>query len=114
MSAENIKEEILGSKHFDYLKSLPSPCTPLTSKIPISQIRIKIPSLSHTQPFTISIQSPLPQTTPNMESQPPNRMDAIVVARYDNLVLLQPQNTLPGGDYQKYLPIFNGQGEVTT
>ena len=37
----------------------------------------------------------------------------MVAARYAPLVLPQPLNALPGGDYQKYLPSFNGQGETT-
>ena len=49
-----------------------------------------------------------------MEAQPPNRMDSIVASRYSPLVLHQALNSLCGGDYQKYLPRFNGQGEVTT
>ena len=73
-----------------------------------------MPSLSHTQPFTISIQLPLAQNTPNMESQPSNRMDVVVATRYDPLVSSQPLNYLHGGYYKKYLPIFNGQIEVTT
>ena len=36
----------------------------------------------------------------------------MVAARYAPLVLPQPLNALPGGDYQKYLPRFNGQGET--
>ena len=40
-------------------------------------------------------------------------MDCIVVGRYAPLVMPQPLHALPGGDYQKYLPRFNGQGEVT-
>ena len=47
--------------------------------------------------------------------QPPlDMMDRMVVARYAPLVLPQPLNALPGGDYQKYLDSFNGQGETTT
>ena len=49
-----------------------------------------------------------------MESQPPNKMDAIVAARYAPLVLPHPLKALPGGDYHKYIPRFNGQGEITT
>ena len=40
-------------------------------------------------------------------------MDRMVAARYAPLVLPQPLNALPGGDYKKYLPRFNGQGETT-
>ena len=38
----------------------------------------------------------------------------MVAARYAPLVFPQPLNALPGGDYQKYLPRFKGQGETTT
>ena len=42
-----------------------------------------------------------------------NQMVAMVAARYAPLVLPQPLNALLGGDYQKYLLRFNGQGDVT-
>ena len=45
--------------------------------------------------------------------QPLDMMDRMVAARYAPLVLPQPLNALPGGDYEKYLPRFNGQGETT-
>ena len=46
--------------------------------------------------------------------QPPlDMMDRMVAARYAPLVLPQPLNALPGGDFQKYFPRFNGQGETT-
>ena len=49
------------------------------------------------------------------QQQPPlDMMDGMVAARYAPLVLPQPLNALPQGDYQKYLPRFNGQGETTT
>jgi hypothetical protein len=44
---------------------------------------------------------------------PPNRMDAIVTARYAPLILPQPLNPLPAGDYLKYMPKFSGEGDVT-
>ena len=40
-------------------------------------------------------------------------MDRMVAYRYAPLVLPEPLNALPGGDYQKYLSRFNGQGETT-
>ena len=40
-------------------------------------------------------------------------MDRIVAARYAPLVMPQPFHALPGGDYQKYLPRFNGQVDTT-
>ena len=108
MSTGNIKEEILSSKQFDYLKSLSSPYTPLTSKNTIIQIGIKIPFISQIQPLTTQIQSPFSQATPKMAAQPLNMMDAIVATRYAPLVLPQPLNALLGGDYHKYLLRFNG------
>jgi hypothetical protein len=44
---------------------------------------------------------------------PRNRMDAIVVARYAPLVLPQPMNALPVGDYLKYMPKFTGEEDIT-
>ena len=41
-------------------------------------------------------------------------MDEIVAARYAPLVLPQPMNALPAGDYLKYMPKISGEGEVTT
>ena len=46
-------------------------------------------------------------------AQPQNRMAAMVAARYAPLFLPQPLNALPAGDYQNYLPRFNGQGDAT-
>ena len=40
-------------------------------------------------------------------------MAAMVAARYAPLVLPQPLNALPAGDYQNYLPRFYGQGDAT-
>jgi hypothetical protein len=42
-----------------------------------------------------------------------NRMDAIMVARYDPLILPQPMNALPAGDYLKYTPKFTGKEDIT-
>jgi hypothetical protein len=51
-----------------------------------------------------------------MESAHPpvNRMDAIVVAMYAPLVLPQPMNPLPVGDYLKYMPKFTEDEDITT
>jgi ribonuclease HI len=40
-------------------------------------------------------------------------MDAIVAARYAPLVLPQPLNALPTGDYPKYMPKFTGEEDIT-
>jgi hypothetical protein len=44
---------------------------------------------------------------------PRNRMDAIVAARYAPLILPQPMNALPAGDYLKYMPKFTGEEDIT-
>jgi hypothetical protein len=44
---------------------------------------------------------------------PRNRMDSIVAARYAPLVLPQPMNVLPIGDYIKYMPNFTGEEDIT-
>jgi hypothetical protein len=43
-----------------------------------------------------------------------NRMDVIIVVGYAPLVLPHVLYAFPAADYMKYLPRFNGEGEVTT
>jgi hypothetical protein len=43
---------------------------------------------------------------------PANRMDAIVAARYAPLVLPQPMNSFPPGDYLKYMPKFTREEDI--
>jgi hypothetical protein len=45
---------------------------------------------------------------------PTSRMDSIVATRYTPLVLPQPVNSLPPGDYLKYMPKFTGEEDITT
>ena len=47
------------------------------------------------------------------QQQPLDMMDRMVATRYAPFVLPRPLNALPGGDYQNYLPRFDGQGEIT-
>jgi hypothetical protein len=44
---------------------------------------------------------------------PRNIMDSIVAARYAPLILPQPMNDLPAGDYLKYMPKFMGEEDIT-
>ena len=44
---------------------------------------------------------------------PLNRMDAIIVAMYAPLILPQPTNPFPAGDYLKYMPKFTGEVDIT-
>jgi hypothetical protein len=83
---------------------------------------------SNTQPFPLSprntvavlpVQTPSPPCSPTVHipmagaNLPRNRMDAIVAARYAPLVLPQPMNALPVGDYLKYMPKFTGEEDIT-
>jgi hypothetical protein len=55
-----------------------------------------------------------PAIIPMVGANPPrNRMDAIVAARYAPLILPQPMNALPVGDYLKYMPKFTGEEDIT-
>ena len=44
---------------------------------------------------------------------PPTKMQRILAARYAPLVLPNPLNAMPTGDYQKYMPKFTGEGDIT-
>jgi ribonuclease HI len=83
---------------------------------------------SNTQSFPFSprntapvlpVQTPSPPGSPTIHipmagaNPPRNRMDAIVAARYAPLVLPQPMNSLPAGDYLKYMPKFTGEEDIT-
>jgi hypothetical protein len=65
------------------------------------------------------VQTPSPPGSPTVHipmagaNLPRNRMDAIVAARYAPLVLPQPMNPLPAGDYLKYMPKFTGEEDIT-
>ena len=45
-----------------------------------------------------------------MAQPPPTRMELVVAARYAPLVLPNPLNALPQGNYLKYLPKYTGEG----
>jgi uncharacterized small protein (DUF1192 family) len=70
--------------------------------------------------LTSHVHAPSPPSSPQPTipmagvNPPPNRMDAIVAARYAPLVLPHPMNPLPTGDYLKYMPKFSGEGDITT
>ena len=46
LSYDDVKEDILNYEKFDYLNPSSSPYTLLTSKIPINQLKVKVPSYS--------------------------------------------------------------------
>jgi hypothetical protein len=74
-------------------------------------VRASFPTSPVHTPSPLS--SPLPNIPMAGANPPPNRMDAIVTARYDPLILPHPMNPLPAGDYLKYMPKFSGEGDIT-
>jgi hypothetical protein len=55
-----------------------------------------------------------PTIIPMAGANPPrNKMDSIVVARNAPLILPQPMNSLPAGDYLKYMPKFTREEDIT-
>jgi hypothetical protein len=80
-----------------------------TQSVPLSPRRTILVSL---------VQAPYPHGSPPAiitmvgENLPRNRMDAIVAAGYAPLVLPQPMNALPAGDYLKYMPKFTGEEDI--
>jgi hypothetical protein len=57
--------------------------------------------------------SPPPNIPMASDNPPLNKMDAIVASRYAPLILPQPTNPFPAGDYLKYMPKFTGEGDIT-
>ena len=82
------------------------------SKIPLFHLKV---SKTPFQPSSSQISPSLKSINLKMaaQNQPIYMMDQMVAIRYAPLVLPHPLNALHGGDYQKYLPRFNGQGETT-
>jgi ribonuclease HI/uncharacterized small protein (DUF1192 family) len=82
--------------------SLFSPFPPRNTSVPSSPVHTPSPPSSP------------PHHIPMAGANPPqNRMDAIVAARYAPLILPQPLNPLPAGDYLKYMPKFSGEEDIT-
>jgi hypothetical protein len=94
-------------------REIPAYSSPLDFSLfsPLSPVRTSF----HSSP----VHTPSPPSSPPLNipmagvNPPPNRMDAIVAARYAPLILPQPLNPLPAGDYLKYMPKFSGEGDVT-
>ena len=81
--------------------SLFSPFPPVNTSVPSSPVHTPSP------PSSPLFNIPMAGANP-----PPNIMDAIVAARYAPLILPQPLNPLPVGDYLKYMPKFSGEGDI--
>jgi hypothetical protein len=57
--------------------------------------------------------SPINMQIPIIQKMVVNRMDVIIVSKYAPLVLPVSLHALLATDYMKYLPRYNGEGEVT-
>jgi hypothetical protein len=93
---------------------------PSSSKTQPSAVKTEIPpSYIPFSPKLHTVKSPSPPCSPTVQNPmaganpPRNRMDAIVAARYAPLILPQPMNSLPAGDYLKYMPKFTGEEDIT-
>jgi hypothetical protein len=79
----------------------------------------KLPLSPKIQAAVVPVKTPSPPCSPTVHNPmaganlPRNRMDAIVAARYAPLILPQPMNALPVGDYLKYMPKFTGEEDIT-
>jgi hypothetical protein len=100
--------------------SSPLQTLPSSSKTQPSAVKTEIsPSYIPFSPKLHTVKFPSPPCSPRVQNPmaganpPANRMDAIVAARYAPLVLPQPVNALPPGDYLKYMPKFTGEEDIT-
>jgi hypothetical protein len=81
---------------------------------------LQFPSHSVSSAPIFPLQASFPPSSPTpivpmAGANPPlNRMDSIVAARYSPLILPQPVNPLPTGDYLKYMPKFTREEDITT
>ncbi len=65
------------------------------------------------KPSIIQTVSTLLATTAMAGPQAPTKMERIIAARYGLLILPTPLNAMPTGEYQKYMPKFNGTEAVS-
>jgi hypothetical protein len=98
---ENLAEQLANFYIASYQTSFPSEeSPPFQLNPPIVEESDK--SLSPLSPIVI-MAAPAPLT----------KMQRILAARYAPLVLQNPPAAMPTGDYQKYMPKFTGEGDVT-
>jgi hypothetical protein len=81
---------------------------PLLFPFPTGSLVLASPVLTPPPPSSSPPHIPMAGANP-----PRNIMNAIVVARYAPLDLPQPMNSLPAGDYLKYMPKFTGEEDIT-
>jgi hypothetical protein len=98
---EKLAEQLENFYIASYQTSFPSECSPPFQLNP-PNVEESDKSLSPLSPIII-MAAPTPLT----------KMQRILAARYAPLVLQNPPPAMPTGDYQKYMPKFIGEGDVT-
>jgi hypothetical protein len=97
---ENLAEQLANFYRDSYQTSFPLENSPPLHSPSVEESKKKLSPLS---PLII------------MATPPPlTKMQQILAARYAPLILLNPIAAMPIGDYQKYMPKFTGEGDVTT
>jgi hypothetical protein len=97
----------------------PSPIKVVVSKEGENSFPLNPISFSSSTAIVIPVPTPSSPSSPTVHipmagaNPPRNRMDDIVAARHAHLVLPQPINSLPVGDYLKYMPKFIGEEDIT-
>jgi hypothetical protein len=75
---------------------------------------VAIPVKTQSPPYSPRIYNPPLHNPMEGTNLPRNRMDVIVATRYGPLLLPPSMNSLPVGDYLKYMPKFIGEEDLTT
>jgi hypothetical protein len=96
---ENLAEQLANFYRASYQTSFPLENSPPLHFPSVEESKKKLSPLS---PLII------------MAAPPPlTKMQQILAARYVPLILPNPVSAMPTGDYQKYMPKFTGEGDVT-
>jgi hypothetical protein len=97
---ENLARQLTNFYKASYQTSFPLEDSPLSHSSSVEDLKKK---LSFSPPLTVMAVAPPPLT----------KMQQILAARYAPLILPNPVAAMPTGDYQKYMPKFTGEGDVS-
>jgi hypothetical protein len=97
---ENLAGQLANFYRASYQTSFPLEDSPLSHSSSVEDLKKK---LSFSPPLTV-MAAPPPHLT---------KMQQILASRYAPLILPNPVAALPIGDYQKYMPKFIGEGDVS-
>jgi hypothetical protein len=96
---ENLAGQLANFYRASYQTSFPLEDSPLSHSSSVEDLKKKI---SFSPPLIV------------MAAPPPlTKMQQILAARYAPLILPNPVASMPMGDYQKYMPKFTGEGDVS-